>query len=77
MEMDDAVLGENTPLVVNDGLLTVHDVARTLNVPVSWVYEHVRRGSRQRLPAIKLGKYLRFTAADVRAFVTEVRLSRR
>jgi hypothetical protein len=36
---------------------------------VSWVYEHVRPDAQDRLPAVKLGKYLRFDARDLRAYV--------
>lgn len=63
--------------IARDELMTVHDVARILRVPVSWVYEHARRSRGHRLPAIKVGKYLRFAASDVRAYVAELRLRRR
>ena len=46
-------------------LLTVHDVAELLQVPVSWVYEHTRRQCPNPLPYLKLGKYLRFHSADI------------
>lgn len=55
-----------------DDLLTVQDVARLLNVPVSWVYEHTRSRGHSRadhLPRIKLGKYVRFDPRAVRAFI--------
>ena len=61
--LDTAELGE---------LLTVAEVAALLKVPRSWVYEHVRsRGTSrsERLPHIKIGKYLRFDARAVRAFL--------
>ena len=50
-------------------LLTVQETARYLKVSVSWVYEHVRPDAQDRLPAVKLGKYLRFDARDLRAYV--------
>ena len=53
-------------------LLTVADVAALLKVSKSWVYEHTRsRGvpRSERLPHIKLGKYVRFDPAAVREFV--------
>ena len=50
-------------------LLTVQETARFLKVSVSWVYEHVRPEAEDRLPAVKLGKYLRFDARDLRAYV--------
>jgi excisionase family DNA binding protein len=53
-------------------LLTVDDVAALLKVSRSWVYEHTRsRGvpRSERLPHIKVGKYVRFEAKAVRAFL--------
>ncbi len=50
-------------------LLTVHDVAAMLQVPVSWVYEHTRRGSPDVLPVLKVGKYVRFRRADVLSYL--------
>ena len=50
-------------------LLTVQDAARFLNVTVSWVYEHVRDDATDRLPVLKLGKYLRFDRRDLRAYI--------
>ena len=53
----------------DDSLLTPQDAARFLKVSVSWVYEHVRPDAQDRLPVVKLGKYLRFDARDLRAYV--------
>ena len=53
-------------------LLTVDDVAALLKVSKSWVYEHTRgRGTphAERLPHIKIGKYVRFEASAVRDFL--------
>jgi excisionase family DNA binding protein len=50
-------------------LLTVKEAAQFLKVPVSWIYEHVRPDAVDRLPAMKLGKYLRFDARDLYAYV--------
>jgi excisionase family DNA binding protein len=55
-----------------DELLTVDDVAALLKVTPSWVYEHTRgRGTPKsdRLPHVKLGKYVRFEARALRAFL--------
>lgn len=55
-----------------DELLTVDDVAKLLKVSRSWVYEHTRsRGTprSERLPYLKVGKYIRFDARAVRAFL--------
>jgi len=59
----------NVRTVDDDALLTVHDAARFLNVPLSWVYEHTRDNCSAPLPFVKLGKYLRFDARDLRAYV--------
>jgi hypothetical protein len=53
----------------HDALLTPQDAARFLKVSVSWVYEHVRPEAQDRLPCVKLGKYLRFDTRDLRAYV--------
>ncbi len=50
-------------------LLTVRDAARLLNVTVAWVYEHIRDDARDRLPALKLGKYVRFDRRDLSSYV--------
>ena len=46
-------------------LMDVAETARVLHVPVSWVYERTRRRGRDRIPHIKLGKYLRFARTEV------------
>ena len=38
------------------------EAAALLNVPVSWIYQHVRARTEDKLPHLKLGKYLRFSA---------------
>jgi excisionase family DNA binding protein len=53
-------------------LLTVDEVAALLKVSKSWVYEHTRaRGTprSERLPHVKIGKYVRFDPRLVRAFL--------
>lgn len=49
----------------NSNLMDVAETARVLHVPISWVYEHTRRRGRDRIPHIKLGKYLRFVRTEV------------
>ena len=50
-------------------LLTVQEIARLLKVPVSWVYGHVRGRSTDPLPGYHIGKYWRFRAEEVQAWV--------
>lgn len=53
-------------LEIAEELLTVAEVAAALKVPVSWVYERTRRSGTDRIPHLKLGKYLRFRWSTVR-----------
>ena len=41
-------------------LMTVEEVARRLKVPPSWIYRRTRLRGSDRIPHVKLGKYLRF-----------------
>jgi len=52
-------------------LLTVQEVAEILKVPVSWVYEHVRRSAAHRLPHVRVGKYIRFEASAIHDWLEE------
>ncbi len=62
------------PVTLNqDTLLTVKEVAEILKVPVSWVYEHTRGNCSERLPHIKVGKYLRFFDADILRYLEDMR----
>ena len=54
---------------MGDELLTVNDAARFLHMTVSWVYEHTRDDAEDRLPFVKLGKYVRFDRTDLREYV--------
>lgn len=57
----------------NCELLTVAEIARTLNVRISWVYERTRRRGTERIPHLKLGKYLRFESDTVRIWLNGLR----
>jgi excisionase family DNA binding protein len=52
-----------------DTLLTVHEVAQILKVPPTWVYQHTRERSKDRIPGFRLGKYWRFAEGDVLAWL--------
>ena len=54
-------------------LLTVEEVAEMFQVPQSWVYERTRKRGLERLPHLKLGKYLRFEEGAVREFLGQQR----
>ena len=57
-----------------EALLTVHEVAELLRVPISWVYERTRRRGIERLPHMKIGKYLRFRLREVELYVEGLRI---
>ena len=58
-------------------LLTAQEAARFLRVTVSWVYEHVRPEAEDRLPVLKLGKYVRFDRRDLRTYIDAKRTEAR
>lgn len=49
-------------------LLETAAVAELLNLPVSTVYEHARRGL---LPCVRIGRHVRFRPEAIEAFVTD------
>jgi excisionase family DNA binding protein len=51
-------------------LLTVEDLANELRVKPSWVYGETRKTGPGTIPRIKVGKYLRFSLADVMEWLT-------
>jgi len=54
-----------------DELLTVEDVAQWLKVPKSWVYERTRGRGADRLPVVRLGKYVRFRPEAIQEFLAQ------
>lgn len=46
-------------------LLTPAELAERLKVPKSWVYEKTRERSRDPLPVMRIGKYMRFHWPDI------------
>jgi len=50
---------------MNQNLLTVDELAKSLNVPKSWLYSRTRETGPDAMPMIKVGKYCRFVLDDV------------
>jgi len=48
-----------------DEFLTVHELARVLKVPASWVYSRTRETGPGSMPRVKIGKYVRFIKREV------------
>ena len=70
MPRDESVIDSSASRLLE--LLTVDDVAALLKVSKSWIYEHTRSRSTtrtERLPHVKIGKYVRFDPWLVRAFI--------
>lgn len=47
-------------------LLDAGEVAQILRVPRSWVYSHLKE-----LPAIRLGRYVRFRRSEIERFLQQ------
>lgn len=58
---------------MSEELLTVTELADHLKVPVSWIYQHTRSRAHDRLPYLKIGKYLRFEWNAVRSWLDRQR----
>jgi excisionase family DNA binding protein len=71
MQFDDAAINAatNEQRCRDHRLLTVQEVAALLRVPVSWIYGHVCKRSRERLPGYRLGKYWRFSEDEILTWV--------
>jgi excisionase family DNA binding protein len=76
-QWDEDLANKLTGAVSNNALLTVEDVAEMLQVPPSWVYEHTRQRSTDRIPAFRLGLYWRFRVSDVLAWIERQRVGTR
>ena len=55
---------------MDTALLSPKALADAYDVPLSWVYNHVARGT---LPYIKLGHYVRFDPEEMRRWLTQQR----
>jgi excisionase family DNA binding protein len=51
--------------IMNQNLLSVKELAESLNVPKSWIYSRTRETGPDAMPMIKVGKYCRFVFNDV------------
>ena len=57
-----------------DHLLTPEEAAEILRVKLSWLYQHTRRKSQDRIPFVKIGRYLRFREQDLLAYIESRKL---
>ena len=54
-----------------DELLTVPEMAADLKVPKSWIYGQTCQTGPDAIPRLRLGKYIRFERAKVRAWAAK------
>ena len=59
---------------IAEPLLTPVEVGELLGVSPAWVREHAKR-RRPRLPAVSLGKLLRFRRAEIERFLNDQEIS--
>ena len=52
-------------------LITATELAKRLNVPVSWIYRRTRLGQ-EAIPHVKMGKYVRFDWEAVLEFYKNI-----
>ena len=53
----------------SEPLLTPEEAAEILRVKLSWLYQHTRRRTQDRIPFVKIGRYLRFREQDLAAYI--------
>ena len=58
----------------SEHLLTPEEAAEILRVKLSWLYQHTRRRTQDRIPFVKIGRYLRFREQDLVAYIESRKL---
>ena len=53
--------------MLTERLITVEELADKINVPVSWIYQRTRLGTKA-IPHVRIGKYIRFNPDEVVEF---------
>jgi hypothetical protein len=59
----------NIPEPDDSSLLTPEDVARKFQVPLTWVYACVRGRTKNLMPHLKIGRYVRFEEVAVQHYM--------
>jgi excisionase family DNA binding protein len=54
---------------MSDNLLSVNELAESLNVPTSWIYSRTRETGPDSIPRIYVGKYVRFRLSSVMEYI--------
>ena len=61
-------------VALENHLLAPHELARVLNVSVSWVRTHAAPSAKNRIPTKKVGGLLRFDLQEVRQWLDQQRV---
>jgi excisionase family DNA binding protein len=56
---------------ISEELLTIDELAKLLKVQKGWIYGRTRDRSAKTIPHFKVGKYLRFSLPEVKAWLQE------
>jgi len=51
--------------------LTAVELAQKLKVPISWIYDRTRKDGPEKIPHYKIGKYIRFSEAEVLEYMRD------
>lgn len=54
---------------MSEQFIDAKELAAKLKVPISWVYDRTRNGGPDRIPFLKLGRYVRFIESEVLAYL--------
>lgn len=54
---------------MQENLISVSELAESLNVPKSWIYSRTRETGPDAMPRLNVGKYRRFVLGDVLAWL--------
>jgi predicted DNA-binding transcriptional regulator AlpA len=55
----------------SNSLLLPHELAKALNVSVSWVRTHSAPSAKDRLPVMKVGGFLRYDLTEVLEWISQ------
>ena len=56
-------------IVQSTNLLCTEELAQVLNVKPSWIYSKSRQKGENKIPLVRVGKYLRFRLEEVMAWL--------
>jgi predicted DNA-binding transcriptional regulator AlpA len=70
--LEPAVIQNSTSVVIDPSqILTLEELAQRLKVSPRWVYEKSRKRCTNPLPAMRIGRFLRFDWTSVSAWLRE------